>query len=288
MEKIIVEVGSTVTKIDKVKHNKIEHIETLVLWLKKNYKKENKLSKEDVQTLILKVNELKKQYKNIYVCGTSIFRTMPEEQREEFLNNFKKETEISFIIISQERENELTVLGATKNVKQKVAVMVGGGGYTEISIYEKGIKEVANSKIGVVDVTNVFPDLSEDIASSNLEEVKQYIKERLTLPKEKADILILAGGGHEFFARNSGFTYEKNTLYQDDREPIVMDIKTRQEDTKKYYKEISLDEIRNRVEDPNWWYATRTMSAFALVVAEAIGAKYIVPTDISMVYGMEV
>lgn len=26
------------------------------------------------------------------------------------------------------------------------------------------------------------------------------------------------------------------------------------------------------------------MSAFALVVAEAIGAKYIVPTDISMVY----
>ena len=28
------------------------------------------------------------------------------------------------------------------------------------------------------------------------------------------------------------------------------------------------------------------MSAFVLVVAEAIGAKYIVPTDIAMVYGI--
>ena len=50
--------------------------------------------------------------------------------------------------------------------------------------------------------------------------------------------------------------------------------------------EISLDEIRSRVNDPDWWYATRAMSAFALVVAEAIGAKYIVPTDIAMVYGI--
>ena len=164
--------------------------------------------------------------------------------------------------------------------------MVGGGGSTEISIYDKEITEIANSKIGVVDVTNVFPDLAEDIATSDLEEVKKYIKERLNLPKQKADILILAGGGHEFFARYSGVSYEKNTLYEDEREPIMMDIKTRQEDTQKYYTEISLDEIRNRVEDPNWWYATRTMCAFALVVAEEIEAKYIVPTDISMVYGM--
>lgn len=65
-----------------------------------------------------------------------------------------------------------------------------------------------------------------------------------------------------------------------------MDIETRIKESKRYYKEISLDEIRNRVNDPDWWYATRAMCAFVLVVAEEIGAKYIVPTDISMVYGL--
>lgn len=66
----------------------------------------------------------------------------------------------------------------------------------------------------------------------------------------------------------------------------MMDIETRKRETERYYKEISLDEIRSRVNDPDWWYATRTMSAFVLVVAEAIGAKYIIPTDIAMVYGI--
>lgn len=111
-------------------------------------------------------------------------------------------------------------------------------------------------------------------------------KERLNLPKEKADILILAGGGHEKFAIFSGIKYEKNTLYNDNASPIMMDIETRKSETERYYKAISLDEIRKKVKDPDWWYATRAMCAFVLVVAEAIGAKYIVPTDIAMVYGI--
>ena len=78
----------------------------------------------------------------------------------------------------------------------------------------------------------------------------------------------------------------KKILYKDNASPIMMDIETRKRETERYYKSISLNEIRKRVKDPEWWYATRAMSAFVLVVAEAIGAKYIVPTDIAMVYGI--
>ena len=99
-------------------------------------------------------------------------------------------------------------------------------------------------------------------------------------------IPVLAGGGHEKFARYSGIKYDTNTLYKDFASPIMMDIETRKRETERYYKSISLDEIRNRVNDPDWWYATRAMSAFVLVVAEEIGAKYIVPTDIAMAYGI--
>ena len=202
------------------------------------------------------------------------------------MNRFKLETGYDFNIISQEQENELTVFGSVKNVEDKVCVFIGGGGSTEIAIYDGKIKESVNTQIGVVDVMQEFSDLAENIAKTSLDEVKKYIKERLNLPKEKADVLILAGGGHEKFARFSGVKYEENTLYKDDNSPIMMDIKTREKETLRYYKEISLNEIKSKVEDPNWWYATRAMCAFVLVVAEEIGAKYIVPTDISMVYGI--
>lgn len=286
MEKIIIEVGSNNTKIDLYNGKEVKHLKTEVIELKKNYKKENKLDEKDINTLINIVKDYKKNYENIYVCGTSIFRNLTEEQNIEFLNRFYKETNLKFDIISQEKENELTVIGTTKNVNDKVAVLVGGGGSTEITIYENEIKEMVNSPIGVVDIMNKFPDLADNFATTDIETIKNEIKKKIKLPKEKADILILAGGGHLYFALNSGINYQKNNLYTDELQPIMMDIETRKKDTDRYYKEISLDDIRKKVDNPNWWYATRAMCAFVLVVAEEIGAKYIVPTDISMVYGL--
>lgn len=285
-EKIVIEVGSTATKIDLFNENEVKHLETYVIFFKTNYKKENKLDKEDVNKLIKKVNEYKQKYKNVYVCGTSIFRNLTEEQEDEFLNQFYNETGIKFDIISQEKENELTVIGATKKVNSKVAVFVGGGGSTEIAIYENGIKEMVNTNMGVIDIMNQYRDLAEDLAITDLETIKKIVKEKLNLPKQKADTLILAGGGHLYFALNSGFNYEENNLYKDDLQPVMMSMEIRKQDTERYYKEISLDEIRKRVDNPDWWYATRAMTAFVLVVAEELGAKYIVPTDISMVHGL--
>ena len=286
MDKIIVEVGSTCTKVDKFNGKNVEKLEGKTIQFKKHYNEDKKLRESDVNELIESIKELKNISKDIYVCGTSIFRTLNDLEKNTFLEKFKNETGYNFNIISQERENELTVFGTTRFVQDKVCVFIGGGGSTEIAIYDNGIKESINSKIGVIDVMQKFPDLAENFATTNLETVKEFIKKRLNLPKEKADILILAGGGHEKFARYSGIKFEKNTLYKDEASPIMMDIETRKSETERYYKSISLDEIRDRVNDPDWWYATRAMCAFVLVVAEEIGAKYIVPTDIAMVYGI--
>ena len=286
MKKIIIEVGSTSTKIDLYDGNKVKHLDTICIFFKKSYNKEIGLNENDIQLLIKSVNDVKKISRDIYVCGTSIFRILTNEQKEKFLMQFKRETSLDFNIISSERENELTVIGATKNVNSSVAVFVGGGGSTEIAVYDKGIKEMVNTPIGVMDIMKKYPDLAQDLAKTDLSVIEKEIKDNLNLPKQKVDILILAGGAHKYFALNSGISYEENTLYSDELQPIMMDIESRKKETKRYYGEISLDKIRNKVDDPKWWYATRAMSAFALVVAKEIEAKYIIPTDISMVYGI--
>ena len=285
MEKIVVEVGSTCTKVDLYDGNEIKHIKTVPIEFKKNYKENNKLKKEDVEHLIRLVNEIEKK-EDIFVCGTSIFRDLSLEDKEAFLNEFYNKTKVKFNIISQEKENIYTVNGATKYVDEAL-VFVGGGGSTEISYFKNNkIECMSNNKFGVMDVLNIYPDLAENFAKTNLKEIMKYIGEKIDVPNIKTDILILAGGGHEYFARESGIRFEKNTLYSDPNETIMMSIEQRIEDTKKYYTKISLDDIRKRVKEPKWWYATRAMCAFVLVVAEKVGAKYIVPTDISMIYGI--
>lgn len=286
MEKIIIEAGSTVTKVDYFDGKDIKRLKDKTILFKKNYSINNCLKEEDIKELINLVKAYKQECENIYVCGTSIFRKLSENEQKDFLERFKRETGYNFHIISEEDENRLTVLGATRFVKDKVCVFVGGGGSTEITIYNNGIIEKANTSFGVVDVMNKFPDLALDIANSSLEDVMDYIKENLNLPKNKADILILAGGGHEKFARGANLHYEINNVYDDSHAPIMMDINSRIKDTKNYFNKNSLDEIKNKVDDPAWWDFTRAMCACVLVVAEKIGAKVIIPTDISMTFGI--
>lgn len=286
MKKLIIEVGSTVTKINFYNGRTLESLPNITIEFKKHFKEENKLQNSDINTLIKKVNELKTITDNIYIFGTSVFRNLSNNDLAEFKKEFETQTNLTFHILSPEEENELTVKGVTRLTNKRLGIMIGGGGSTEITIYDNGIIESINSNIGVIDVMEQFPDLADDIATTPVEEVMAYIKQYLKLPKSQADILVLAGGAHKYFALNSSITYESNTLYQDDNAPIMMSIDQRIKDTKKYYEEISLDKIRSEVEDPNWWYATRAMCAFALVLAETINAKYIIPTNIACAYGL--
>ena len=72
MDKIVVEVGSTCTKVDKYDGEKIVHLKTLPIEFKKNFKKENKLNSDDINKLIELVNSFK-EYKDIFVfCISSV------------------------------------------------------------------------------------------------------------------------------------------------------------------------------------------------------------------------
>lgn len=257
MNKIIIEVGSTNTKIDIYDGKDIKRLDELTILFKKNYKENNQILQSDIDILIDKILKLKKEYDDIYVCGTSIFRDLENKEKENFLREFSTKTGLEFNIISPKQENELTVSGATRFVDEKVCVFVGGGGSTEISIFDKTIIESENTPIGVVDVMNEFPDLSLDYATTKLETVMDYIEKRLNVPNTKADILILAGGGHEVFARGSGVKYEDNTLYKDPSATIMMDIETRISETKRFYERISLEDVKKRATNPDWWFATR-------------------------------
>ena len=107
MQRIIVEVGSKNTNIDICYGKESEHILTLPIKFEEDYKKENKLNKEDVDKLIEKINILNVVYDDIHIYGTGMFRELNEEKRKEFLKKFKEETGRKFNILDDEEEKEL-------------------------------------------------------------------------------------------------------------------------------------------------------------------------------------
>lgn len=112
MQRIIVEVGSKNTNIDICYGKESNHILSLPIEFEEDYKKENKLVKEDIDKLIERVNILNVVYDDIHIFGTGIFRNLNEEDRKEFIEEFKERTGREFKILDNDEEKKLHEKGA--------------------------------------------------------------------------------------------------------------------------------------------------------------------------------
>ena len=67
MRKLIIEVGSTCTKLDEVNDEEIKRINEVTIEFKRNFNKTKKLDDNDVLKLINLVKEAQLKYDNIFV-----------------------------------------------------------------------------------------------------------------------------------------------------------------------------------------------------------------------------
>lgn len=284
---VIIEIGSTNTKAYLYENEKIKDLGFKTILFKEHYKKDNKIASEDKNVLFEYINNLKE--KNTFVFGTSIFRNLSEKQKSEWLKEFKDNTGLDFYIVTSDMENEFTVYGAVSNIdyKGKIAVMIGGGGSTELSIVKNGeIIEKANSSFGAMDTTDMFPDLATDYASSDYDYMVSKTKELVNVPQNKADILILAGGDYIYYYEELNYPVIKNKFYENELQPYCLDVKIMDKLDKDFFYNKSLVEIGQRTNNAAWWYGARGMRLCVKSLVDILDAKYIIPTRITMVYGI--
>lgn len=235
------------------------------------------------------IKELQEKVPTIYAYGTSIFRKLTQQEQENFSSQLKEKFNIDFKIVSASEESEYTVKGVIENIdyNKKMAVVIGGGGSTEIAIIEnKKIIKKINLDFGAMDITNKFPELKEDTVSTNFDEMLSSTMDLVGPIEEQADILVLAGGDYIYFYETVGYALETNRIYQDENQPYLLDM----ESFDKYDKDIlhkSLDQIKKQCPDNiGWWDGARGMRFCMNAVARKLNVKYIIPTRINMLIGL--
>lgn len=287
---IIIEVGSTNTKT-YLYEDKLKDLETITIEFKNNYKLNKKIMDSDLNKLCSHINNLKKYDCPIHVFGTSIFRNLDNLERGNFLKEFKDNTNLDFTIVTQEMENELTVYGVISEIDYngRIAIMIGGGASTEVSIVEdKKIIETANNNYGAIDICDKYPDINEDTATSLLDKMIDDTLNITKIPENKADILVLAGGDYLRFYQTLKYPLNRNKFYSDSKQPWYLDVLSMKEYDEDFFYHKSLLEIQNEnFASRDWWNGgTRGMRICVSTISQAVEAKYIIPTKISMVYGI--
>lgn len=285
----IIEIGSTNTKAYIFKKDVLNNFGSKHIAFKDNYKALGKLSENDIKSLYDFIGEIKKEVTDIYAFGTSIFRNITKEDLKVFTKQIESDLKIKFKVVTAYEETTYTVKGAINNIgyEDKMAVVIGGGGSTELAIIEN--KEIVKRyyfDFGAMDITDRFPDLKDDTSITDFNTIFEYTSNLIKDLNETAETLVLAGGDYIYYYEKANYKLENNFLYQDTNQPYLLDFnQLNQYDHDMMNK--SFDQIRYENQDNiGWWDGARGMRFCMNAIATKIQAKYIIPTRINMLIGI--
>ncbi len=287
----VVEVGSTNTKAYHVSDNSIEESGFKTIEFKTNYKTNGYICNKDIDSLASFIKNSFERNERIYVYATSIFREITYEEVDIVTNLLRQKVDIEeFNIVSAEQENEYTVLGSISDIhySENICVFVGGGGSTEISTCYKGqIVEMANSSFGVSDVMHIYPDLKSDHTNLDIDDISRFVGSKLKMPDKQSKILIMSGGDFLLRYYNAGYPVQENQYFKSDSHPVYISYEANRKFEDEYFHNISLEALKDTTPgNRNWWNGTRAMCAITDAVACSVGAQILIPTKISMIYGI--
>lgn len=285
----IIEIGSYNTKTHVYEDENIIYDKNTTLKLKSNYKENGKVSDNNIEEIINIIKDALKYTENIHVYGCSIFRNISSEELNEINDKVYKECGIKIEVVSQEDEAYYTAYGCYSNIDYNgnICIFIGGGGSIElIFVNNKKVIDKKYYNFGVVDITNKFESLKDDVPTCTFDEVYNYISELINDINIKADLLILAGGDHFYWYNNAGYKLLDNDLYNNPNQDKLITIDM----SDKYDKDAlvtSLDRIRNNSDNPNWFDGSRAMKVITNYISHQVEAKYIIPTRINMEDGIK-
>lgn len=285
----IIEIGSNNTKTHIYENDNLLKESNVTIEFKKNYKQQNKIQESDLAKLYEVIKTALEYTKNVYIYGCSIFRNIKDEELSAINKKLKNTFNLEIKVVSQEDEAKYTAMGCYNNMNYdgNLCVFIGGGGSIElIFINNKKIIATKYYKFGVVDVTNEFPSLKNDIPTCTFDEVYKYVESLIGEIKIQANILILTGGDHLYWYNNAQYKLKKNTLYESSNQKYML---TREMCDNYDHNALvtSLDRIRKNSDNPLWFDGSRAMKVITNLIAHKIDAKYVIPTKINMEDGLK-
>lgn len=285
----IIEIGSNNTKVHVYENDNLIYENTTTIEFKKDYYSEKKISEYNIDKLFNAIEKTLEYTENIHIYGCSIFRNITEEELEEINSKLYKKFNMKIEVVSQDDEAMYTALGCYSNIDYdgNICIFIGGGGSIElIFVNNKKIMDKKYYDFGVVDITNKFSSLKENIPSCTFDEVYSYVNELMGDINISADVLILAGGDHFYWYNNAGYELIENIIYESENQKYMI---TR-DMSDKYDRDAlvtSLDRIRQNSDNPLWFDGSRAMKVITNLISHKIDAKYIIPTKINMEDGIK-
>ena len=203
---------------------------------------------------------------------------------------FNDKLDLHFNIISHGIENYYLGKAMEHDYNNKKVMIINmGGKTTELVTFDKGsIIARENLKIGVADLLNGFPQVNEEISACSVEEMNEFVKEKLKdISFDKDYDCAIFTGGEERFEKLTNFNLVPNTLFQDGIHKYMLSLDDYIEGTKRVFDTITLSELYELMPgNPKWMDGARAGAIIPLAIFELANIKTIIPSDLNLINGV--
>ena len=293
MKEYYIDLGSSTIKV-YVWNDNLKLLEEHSIYFKNDFSKTEGISEQNKTELLNYFKELKEKYhllyENTHIFVTGIFRELSPMKKQEMVKIFNDTLDLHFNIISHGIENYYlgTAMENDYNNK-KVLVINMGGKTTELVTFEQNkITKRQNLTIGVADLLNKFPKANESISKVSVEEVEDFVRDRLKeITFEKDYNCAIFTGGEERFELLTNFPLEQNTLFQDGIHKYMISTENYVEASKKVFFEYTLEQLYDLMpQNPKWMDGARLGAVLPLAIFHLANIPYIVPSDLNLINGV--
>lgn len=293
MKNYYIDLGSSTIKV-YCYENELKLLEEHSIYFKNDFDAEKGISESNSKELCEYFEKIKNKYNlkyyntNIYVTG--IFRNLVQERKQELVKLFNDKFDLHFNIISHGIENYYLGKAMQNDYNGKKVLIINMGGKTTelVTFVGKDITNTKNINVGVADLLNNFDKVNEKYSGNTLEEMEQFIANKLNdVVLDKDYDCAIFTGGEERFELLAGFNLVENNLFNDNIHKYMLTLEDYVAGTEKVLYNMSLDELHALMpSNSKWMDGARSGAIIPLVLFKKANVKWIIPSDLNLINGV--
>ena len=288
-----IDLGSSTIKVYSY-DGELKLLEEHSIYFKNDFDSEKGISENNLNELCSYFEELKNKYDlkyyNTHIYVTGIFRNLVQERKQELVKLFNDKFDLNFNIISHGIENYYLGKAMQNDYNgNKVLIINMGGKTTElVTFVGNSITDTKNINVGVADLLNNFDKVNEEYSGNTLEEMEQFVTEKLNDIELDNDYdCAIFTGGEERFELLTKFNLVENTLFNDGIHRYMLTLDDYINGTKNVLYNISLKELYELMpSNPKWMDGARSGAIIPLVLFKKSNVKWIIPSNLNLINGV--
>ena len=297
MKEYYIDLGSSTIKVYKYDDKQLSLIEENSIYFKNGFSEEKGISEDNKNELYLFFKTLiakyPMKYENTHIYVTGIFRNLNYKQRSELVREFNKQFDLHFGIISHGIEGYYLGKAMENSYNNKKVMVINmGGKTTEIVSFAQGkIVDTKKLQIGVADLLNAFPKVNEPVSGCSIEEMDEFVKDKIKDIKFDQDYdCAIFTGGEERFEKLTNYNLKPNTVFDDGIHKYMVSFKDYIVGTDNVFydeKLYSLEKLYQLMpSNPKWMDGARPGAIIPLAIFELANIDIIIPSDLNLINGV--